>query len=349
MEQSGSTPKTIVIFGGCGFIGIHLTAKFLSLYPNATIYLADINTVPTFVWPKIISEATASGRIKIIHSDVRKSISQNDLPQNVDLIVNLAAVHKQPGHQEHEYYDTNIPGAENISSWANLVNCKNIIFTSSIAVYGVDEIHPESKTEESIPMPVSPYGKSKIKAESIHQDWTNKASDNKLLIVRPGVIFGHGENGNVTRMINAVLHRYFVFIGNEQVKKAGGYVKELCESIIWMMGLQNKNQTKVLLYNFTMSPAPTIMEYTKAITEAAHIRRTIPRLPYGLLYFVAYVFGNIAKVLKINTPINAERVKKLKQANIIEPVVLLNSGYQYKFNLLSALKDWKNEWPEDWK
>lgn len=349
MEQTNSSSKIIVIFGGCGFIGIHLTAKFLDLYPNTTIYLADLNTSPTFTWPKVVNEAIENNKIKIVHTDVRKPISQNDLPNSTDLIVNLAAVHKQPGHEEHEYYDTNIPGAENISAWADQVNCKNIIFTSSIAVYGVDEINPQPKTEESIPMPVSPYGKSKHKAESIHKNWVSSQEDKRLLIVRPGVIFGHGEGGNVTRMINAILNRYFVFIGNEQVKKAGGYVKELCESIVWMMNHQNQNQTNVLLYNFTMSPAPTIIEYTKAITETAEIKRTIPKFPYTLLYFVAYIIGKVAKFFHINTPINAERIKKLKQANIIEPIVLLKSGYQYKFNLVSALKDWRTEWPDDWK
>ena len=43
----------------------------------------------------------------------------------------------------------------------------------------------------------------------------------KLLIVRPGVVFGPGEGGNVSRLIKAVIKRYFIYIGNRKTRKAG--------------------------------------------------------------------------------------------------------------------------------
>ena len=56
--------------------------------------------------------------------------------KDVDLIIDLAAIHKEPGHNEIEYFQTNVNGSKNICEFAKNVNCKNIIFTSSISVYG---------------------------------------------------------------------------------------------------------------------------------------------------------------------------------------------------------------------
>lgn len=342
-----SDRQNIIIFGGCGFIGIHLAEQLLAEFPAATLYLADIKTAPVFPWPEPVTRAVNSGQIKILEIDVRKKIYHPALPTSANFIINLAAVHKQPGHERHEYFDTNIPGAEHVCEFAREIDCNEILFTSSIAVYGIDALNPESKNEDSIPKPVSPYGQSKLKAEGIHLAWAREQPERRLVIVRPGVIFGHGEDGNVTRMVKAVIHRYFFFIGNEQVRKAGGYVKELCRSLLWARN--HMTDTNVLLYNFTMAPAPTIEEYVDAISQIAEIKKFVPKAPYGLLYSLAYVVGKIGKLLGINLSLNHERIIKLKQANDIEPKVLLNAGYTYQYNLNSAFSDWKSQWPEDWK
>ncbi len=349
MSENNFSKNNIVIFGGCGFIGIHLTEKLLEENPASNFYLADIKTQPTFSWPSVISKHINSGQIKILEVDVRKEIHDPALPDQVDLIVNLAAVHKQPGHERHEYFDTNIPGAENVCNFATKVNCKEIIFTSSIAVYGVDELNPEPKTEQTPPKPVSPYGQSKFKAEEIHERWAQADQDRKLIIVRPGVIFGPGEQGNVSRMVKAITKRYFIFIGNEQVKKAGGYVKELCLSMLWARKHISQTNKNILLYNFTVSPAPTIDEYATEISRVAGIKKFIPKAPFPLLYWVAFVIGKTAKLIGINSPINAERIIKLKQANIIEPSVLRAAGYKYQYSLGQAMEDWKKTGPEDWR
>jgi effector-binding domain-containing protein len=110
---------------------------------------------------------------------------------------------------------------------------------------------------------------------------------------------------------------------------------------------QAKN-TDVFLYNFTMTPAPTIEEYANEITEVAQIKKFIPKAPFSLLYWTAFIIGKVAKAFGINSSINAERIIKLKQANIIEPTVLQKLNYNYQYNLHTALVDWKNEWPDDW-
>ena len=71
-------------------------------------------------------------------------------PTEDDVIFNFAAVHRTPGHEDHEYFETNIRGAENVVAFAEKWNIKKVVFTSSIAPYGAAE---ELKKETTLPTP----------------------------------------------------------------------------------------------------------------------------------------------------------------------------------------------------
>src|SRR5690606_31984236 len=129
-------------------------------------------------------------------ADVR-DLSQFETDFTFSKIYNFAAVHTTPGHQPFEYYSTNVAGAIEVTRLAELHGVKEIIFTSSISVYGPSE---EMKTEQSEPNPQSDYGHSKLLAEQIHKKWLDRGSSNKLTIVRPAVVFGPGEGGNFARL-----------------------------------------------------------------------------------------------------------------------------------------------------
>jgi GlcNAc-P-P-Und epimerase len=224
MSANSAIPdhKSCVIFGGTGFIGGHFAEYLINNKLVDEVYLVDIRPIrPFFSFDK--------NRVHYVELDVRKPIDPLVLPSDVDLVANFAAVHREPGHEDWEYYETNLYGAENVCSWAEAVGCKHIIFTSSIAPYGTSEV---TKDESSLPVPVSAYGGSKLAAEKIHLCWQNGDSVNRhLVIVRPGVVFGPGEGGNVSRLVKAVLHRYFFYMGNKDTRKAGVYVKELCNAL----------------------------------------------------------------------------------------------------------------------
>ncbi len=331
--------KNCILFGGNGFIGSHFANYLLERRIVDEIIIADINPVKPDLWPKTLQQTFSAGKIKYIKLDVRQPLIHPDLPAQVDLIVNLAAVHREPGHKPEEYFATNIPGAENVCAWAEKIDCDRILFTSSIAVYGGNN---EVKDEDSLTMPLTPYGISKLTAEKIHIAWQAKNEHRKLLIVRPGVIFGSGERGNVSRMVKAILGRYFVYTGNKSVRKAGGYVKELCNAMGFMLNLQERLGKSFLLFNFTMDPAPTLQEYASAITRVANINRIILDLPFNLLLLASF-FTQF-----VSSSINPTRIRKLLRYNDISAKRLREAEYEYKYTLISGLEDWQKERAEDW-
>ncbi|MGO0305869.1 NAD-dependent epimerase/dehydratase family protein [Endozoicomonas acroporae] len=335
------------LFGGTGFIGSYLALDLLDKGIVDKVYLFDLQPICLERFEPFLKQYIEQGQVIYQSCDVRDSINTQipKVVENITLAVNLAAIHREPGHECHEYYETNLLGAENVCSWADEINCKSIIFTSSIAPYGPSET---PKTEDSIPAPVSAYGGSKLAAEKIHLAWQNSDPENKrLTIVRPGVVFGAGEGGNVSRLIKAVLKRYFFYMGNKQTRKAGTYVKELCNAMLWVH-YSLKTNSRVSLFNMSMNPGPSMEEYVTTICKVAGIKRFVPYVPYSLLYPASFFVEAIARLFRVNQPISPVRIKKLVRSNNILPLYLEKHGYQYQYTLKTALEDWKKQMPSEW-
>lgn len=337
--------KCAVIFGGKGFIGVFFARHLMLVENYEKIYLYDSELSSeefNSFRRKIIADFPC---IKVIHGDVRLSIDWIPL-EPVALIANFAAVHREPGHIAREYYETNLLGAENVCNWADKVNCQKIIFSSSIAPYGPSE---DEKDESSLPVPTTAYGGSKLAAEKIHQVWQAKDFDNRqLVIVRPGVVFGPSEGGNVSRLIKAVRKRYFFYTGNQNTRKAGVYVKELCHAMCWVLNSEKAKTDKVTLFNMTINPGPSIEEYVDTIAKVMGINIWVPSIPIKLLLVASYFIDLLARPLGIEHPFSPVRIKKLTRSNNIFPAYLGSNEYKYQYTLEEALVDWKKECPEEW-
>lgn len=337
--------NSAVIFGGTGFIGVFFAQHLLNKGEADKVYLYDrepINLKTSTFRKQLVA---SDSRIELIQGDVREPIDW--VPSGtVSLIANFAAVHREPGHEDFEYYKTNLLGAENVCAWAEKVDCTRLIFTSSISPYGPSE---EEKIETSLPVPTTAYGGSKLVAEKIHQIWQARDSSNRqLVIARPGVVFGPGEGGNVSRLIKAVIHRYFFYTGNQNTRKAGTYVKELCSAMLWVLTRQGSTGDRVNLFNMSMNPGPSIKEYVDTVCNVAGVRRTVPSIPYPLLLAAAYTIDLVARPLGIKHPFSPVRIRKLVRSNNILPNFLVEQGYTYQYSLEDALNDWKKDCPEEW-
>ncbi len=97
--------------------------------------------------------------------DVRRPIELADVDASA-LVFNLAAVHRTPGHADHEYHETNELGARHVTGFCEATGVTDLWFTSSIAVYGATEA---AVTEASPLQPATAYGRSKAAAETIHE------------------------------------------------------------------------------------------------------------------------------------------------------------------------------------
>lgn len=338
--------RCAVIFGGSGFIGVFFAKHLLSTGAFEKVYLFDKEQVASKPFPYRTSLVHGSAGIIEVNGDVRHPIEWAP-PEHVSLIANFAAVHREPGHEDFEYYETNLLGAQHVCDWADRMDCNEIIFTSSISPYGPSE---KQKNERSLPVPMTAYGGSKLVAEKMHQTWLAADQDNRhLVVVRPGVVFGPGEGGNVSRLIKAVMRRYFFYMGNRDTRKAGTYVKELCSALWWMLERQKAQGEHFSLFNMTMNPGPSIQEYVDTVCEVAGVKRRVPGIPFSLLLCAAHGIDFVARPMGIRHPFSPVRIRKLVRSNNIHPGRLVELGYPYQYDLKSAFSDWKSVAPEEWR
>jgi len=324
-----------IITGGTGFIGTHLTNLIKEHYPDAHVWNLDIvkpgtpNPVVKDYKPALRDGQTLQSTY--VECDIRKPIGDLPFtPTEDDIIFNFAAVHRTPGHEDHEYFETNIRGAENVCAFAEKWGIRKIVFTSSIAPYGAAE---ELKEETTLPTPNTPYGISKLVAEKIHQAWLNGGKDRHLTIVRPGVVFGKGENGNFTRLYWAIRGHKFAYPGRKDTIKACIYVKELVRFILWNV-TERKSQFEI--YNCCFEPAYTIEHIVQAMKKVTGLTQFVPDIPNWIIMPTATVIGALGAPMGICPA----RVKKLQISTNICGKKLAECGYMFKWSFEEALEDW---------
>lgn len=324
-----------IIFGGSGFIGTHLIHLLKSecVKPGDWIYDLDI-VMPgeEGVVPGIVEK---NDGVEYIRLDVRKPIEFDFTPTAEDVIFNLAAVHRTPGHPDHEYFETNIRGAENVTAFAEMHGINKILFTSSIAPYGAAE---ELKEETTLPTPNTPYGISKLVAEKIHQMWQVKDEKRELTIVRPGIVYGKGEHGNMTRLYKGMKGHYFMYTGRKDTIKACIYVKELV--LFFKYRMLDNSFPGTDIFNCTFEPAYNIEQICETMKNATGLKYRIPLIPGGLLMTAATILGPIGGK---KVGIHPARVKKLMVSTNICGKKLATCGYKFHYSFEDTFKDWLND------
>jgi nucleoside-diphosphate-sugar epimerase len=309
------------VFGGAGFIGRHL-AHALVARGHRRVVLCDI-AAP--LWPM-------TDEMVFRQCDVRAPIDFDGLDAR-PLVFNLAAVHRTPGHEDHEYHETNQQGAEHIVSFCERYEVEDMWFTSSIAVYGPTEA---AVTEASPVQPVSAYGRSKAAAETIHEQWAGARPGRRLVVVRPGTVFGPGEGGNFTRLAWALKRRRFVYAGRRDTIKACGYVGDLVESLFFML----RHAAPTSTYNFSYGPPPTIEEVCEAFADVGNLPRPLGTVPLPLILTAARALHKAGV-----ESFRPERVQKLHRSTNIQPSVLMERNYPYRTSLRTGLAAWRDAEP----
>ena len=330
--------KTAILVGGSGYIGGFIIRHFLGQQLFDKYIVFDIRPLQGFE-----SEIEA-GKIRFQMADVREPlpVPTEHIDPHQSWILNLAAIHREPGHEFQEYFDTNIPGAENVNAFARQLGISNLFFTSSIAPYG-RSLH--ERTEASTLYPETGYGISKALAEQIHQKWLHEEKDRRLIIVRPSVIYGPEDPGNIYRMIRAIKKGTFVLPNGGAIIKAYGYVFGLVESISFAMA----KEERLITYNYAERDLLPLVELTRQVKEEFGYSRPVVKLPVGILSMLAVVYRMGSKLLGRKTDIHPTRVKKAGFPTHIKPEYLIKSGFDFKYDFRSSLQHWRSVSPKDFE
>lgn len=307
----------IGLIGGSGFIGTKLAADLW--HGGHFVSIADIK--PNLHYPDFS-----------FHGDVRNSKELIECLKDCDCIINLAAVHHDNVQPISLYYDVNVTGALNTCAAAEALGIQKIIFTSSAAVYGHDTHEAD---ENSSHHPIGPYGDSKSKAEDVYKAWAAKDPNRSLTIVRPTVVFGPANRGNVHVLLNQIATNKFIMIGNGENKKSMAYVDNvaafLCHCLNFGPGVQ--------IFNYVDKPDLSMNELVsiirKKIGKDGHPGIRLPKI-FGQI--AGSLFDMAARLTGKSFPISRVRVEKFCATTVFSAEKLKTTAFTPPLSLKQGLE-----------
>jgi nucleoside-diphosphate-sugar epimerase len=318
----------VVVIGGSGFIGTRLVGRLDSA--------ADVPV-------RIVDKADSAAFPALVHiADVRSTEALRDALSDGCTIINLAAEHRDDVRPLSLYDEVNVGGAVNICRVARERSVKTIIFTSSVAVYG---FAPIGTAEDGVIAPFNDYGRTKHLAEEVFRKWQAEApQERSLVIIRPTVVFGERNRGNVYNLLNQIHSGRFMMIGAGDNRKSMAYVENVAAFIEYSMGMGPGTH----IYNYVDKPDFSMNELV------SWVRRVLGRgegpglrIPFFVGYLGGLAFDALAWVSGRSFPISSIRIKKFC-ANSVYGSAVERTSFVVPVSLKSALeKTVRHEFIED--
>ena len=308
----------ILLIGGSGFVGSFLIReldgfKIQNLDKRQSPFYNDITTL----------------------GDITK-INQINFSKQIDTVVLLAAEHKDDVSPVSKYYDVNVKGTKNVLEKMDNLGIKKLIFTSSVAIYGLNKVNPDESHPED---PFNHYGKSKWQAEKVIKEWFDKDPEGKsVTILRPTVIFGERNRGNVFNLLKQISSGKFLMIGKGQNKKSMAYVGNV---VAFIKDKLEKQEAGYHVFNYADNPDYNMNELVSIIEEKMKLNIPRIRIPYFFGMIGGYCFDIFSKITGKNLSVSSVRVKKFcatTQFNAAKAHNSFNAPYSLKQGLNKTLE-----------
>ncbi|MBT3759512.1 MAG: NAD-dependent epimerase/dehydratase family protein [Candidatus Marinimicrobia bacterium] len=305
----------ILIIGGSGFVGTEL----IKLIGKENCLNLDKNDSTTF--PDIT-----------IICDIRDVNLIDYFPDNIEKIVLLAAEHRDDVSPTSLYYDVNVRGTKNVLNVIDKKGIDNVIFTSSVAVYGLNKKYPDENQKKN---PFNHYGKSKWEAEKVLVKWYEEKSNRSLTIVRPTVIFGERNRGNVYHLLKHIVSGKFIMIGDGKNRKSMAYVCNIAEFLKFQMKTTTNNYK---VFNYVDKPDYSMNELVEIIEKYLKISIPSIRIPYWFGLFCGFSFNILSKLIGKKFSISAVRIRKFCATTQFNAELVHNSGFIAPFTISEGLE-----------
>jgi nucleoside-diphosphate-sugar epimerase len=278
--------KDVVITGVRGFVGRNLK-KYLSR--NSTL--------------KITGASRDKSALEQHKNDLNSVCSYDDIydaKQQFDAYVHLAGkvIGVTKKGEEDEYYKVNFEQTKKMfDRFLKDPKAKKFIFVSTIHVLTEK---PERVLDESYPpKPFTPYGKSKYLAENYIKDHCK--GDKKFYILRPSMIHGPGNKGNLNLLYGLISKGLPYPIGEVNNKRSFVSV----DNFSFIINEILSNEVKPGLYHIADDDPTYTHDLIHLIASEIGVKPRIMNINLGLLSFAAKV-GNYLPL-----PLNEHRLQKL--------------------------------------
>ena len=251
--------------------------------------------------------ALRKGKIQLVELDFLEfsEDAARKLCEGCSSVVHCAGLVHQPNASSDLYKVLNEDATAHLARAASMEQVQQFVFLSSSSVYGNRETNRVSEEEPCIAD--TSYASSKIASENLLMASPPSSS---TVILRPSMVFGPGDRGNMLPLIKQVLSGKYFVVGAGDAEKSLIYCDDFALAVKKVIDAQEPGAN---IYNVA-NPEPVSMKIlSESILKAGNIARKIPSIPGPIVRILA----TAASVLGDKSPLSNERLAKLTRSNSI--------------------------------
>lgn len=312
---------TVLLTGGSGFIGSRLAQHFA--------HAGDQGVILDLAPPAALPDSW-----RFVQADVRDAGAVKEAAAGCDALFHLAAAHHDRGISPATYFSVNRDGTSAVCEAAAAHGIRRICFFSSVAVYGGAA---PPRTEETVPLPIGPYGASKLEGEQVVRKWCAGGPERRAIIIRPTAIIGPGNFANLYALCRQLDRPWFVQVGPGSNVKALGFVDNLVAATVALWGRNGEQPVEV--FNYVDKPDLTSREIVAEIRRGLGRGLRGIRIPFRLALLGALPFELGSWLSGRDLGVSRNRIRKFAAvASTFEAGKILAAGFRPPVALREGLR-----------
>ncbi|MEQ8541439.1 MAG: SDR family oxidoreductase [Coleofasciculus sp. D1-CHI-01] len=303
--------KSALVTGSTGFIASHLIP--LLIQQGWKVRSAIRN--PTNKLPSEVSTANLGN----IDGLTQWEPTLTDMDTVIHLAARTHILHDNTHNPEAEFLKINVQGTANLVKQSIAAGVKHFIFISSIGAMATLSDHP--LTETSPCQPDTPYGRSKLQAEQALIELASQ-SNMTWTILRPTLVYGSGNPGNMERLIKLINRGLPLPFGLVNNRRSLLYVGNLVDAIATCLTHPNaKNQTFLVSDGQDLSTPELISKIAYHLERPCHL---LP-VPPSLLKLAGHLGDTIEQFTQRPLPLNRSTIDRLLGSLVVDSSHIRNT------------------------
>lgn len=283
--------RTILVTGGAGFIGSHLSERLLR-EGNRVLVIDNFNNYydPAIkrnnveeVKRTCLENNIPLDNYKVFEGDIRdKEFLGEVFLNNIDSIMHLAAMAGvRPSIQDPAlYYDVNITGTVNLLEKCREKDIKQFVFASSSSVYGNNEKVPFAECDR-VDNPISPYAATKKSGELLCHTYHHLFGMN-IACLRFFTVYGPRQRPDlaINKFTTLILEdKEIPFYGDGTTSRDYTFVEDIVTGIVSSINFINTDRKVFEIFNIGGDKTVSLIEMVETIEEALGKKAKLNRLP----------------------------------------------------------------------
>jgi len=322
MKRARENTMKILVTGGTGFTGTHLTRRLLR--DGHEVVVVD-NQPGLFA-----GELEQHGATTLIGSVADPRLIAR-AAEGCAVVYHLAAAFRKVNLPKGEYRRTNVDGTRVVLEAAVRNQARKVVYCSTCGVHGNVTAWP---ADESAPIaPADYYQATKYEGELVVREFVARGLP--AVIVRPAAIYGPGDPERFVMLFRRVQSGRFPMFGDGRAHYHPLYIDNLVDAFLLAAASPRRGGEAYLIADERYY---TLNELVTAIGQALGVHVTIRHYPFAPLWVAALLCEAVCKPLPVEPPLFRRRVDWFRQNRAFDiGKAARELGYQPKIGLAEGL------------